>query len=171
MTSDWVEVYIGLGSNLGNPAKELLQACESLRPLSATGEVRRSSLYQSKAIGPAQPDYLNAVAQFATHLSPTELLRACQKIETNQKRVRQERWGPRTIDLDIILYGQEQIHQQDLSIPHIEMKNRNFVVIPLNELAKDLILPDGTPLEELAKKLGMKDLEKLPEDSIPCLLN
>lgn len=141
-------VYIALGSNLNNPLEQLKQAVEMLKTFAMNFEV--SPFYGSKPVGPQdQPDYVNAVAKFDTELSPTALLDKLQSIENEQGRVRLRRWGERTLDLDIILYGNEQIQTERLTVPHIEMKNREFVIVPLFDLTPDLVLPTGEKLADI----------------------
>lgn len=141
-------VYIALGSNLDNPLKQLQQAVRSLQNF-ANGLVV-SPFYGSKPLGPQdQPDYVNAVAKFETELSPLDLLDALQRIENEQGRVRLRRWGERTLDLDILLYGNEKIESDRLTVPHYDMHNREFVIVPLYDIAPDLVLPNGTPLRDL----------------------
>lgn len=141
-------VYIALGSNLNNPLKQLKQAVENLKKFTINFEI--SPFYGSKPVGPQdQPDYVNAVAKFDTNLSPIELLDKLQAIENNQGRIRLRRWGERTLDLDIILYGNEQINTERLTIPHIEMKNREFVIVPMYDLNPNLVLPMGEKLADL----------------------
>ena len=144
--------YIGIGSNQAEPVKQAKQAIEALKTLPKTRLTNCSSLYSSTPMGPQdQPDYINAVAELDTQLSALELLDALQQIELSQGRVRKEnRWGPRTLDLDIILYGDQQINNSRLTIPHYGMKVREFVLYPLLEIAADLVLPDGTVLSQLA---------------------
>lgn len=126
-------VYIALGSNLENPLEQLKQAVEKLKKFANEFEI--SPFYGSKPVGPQdQPDYVNAVAKFSTDLSPTALLDKLQSIENEQGRVRVRRWGERTLDLDIILYGNQQIQTERLNVPHIEMKNREFVIVPMFDL-------------------------------------
>ncbi|WP_150539382.1 2-amino-4-hydroxy-6-hydroxymethyldihydropteridine diphosphokinase [Actinobacillus vicugnae] len=141
-------VYIALGSNLDNPLAQLKQAVESLKQFAINFEV--SPFYGSKPVGPQdQPDYVNAVAKFDTELSPLALLDKLQSIENTQGRVRIRRWGERTLDLDIVLYGKEQISNERLTVPHIEMKNREFVIVPMYDLSPDLELPSGEKLAEI----------------------
>ena len=158
-----IEVYIGLGSNLAAPKKQLQDACARLAELPNSTLVTCSSLYQSLPMGPQdQPDYVNAVAKLDTKLAPETLLQQTQKIELQQGRVRKaEQWGPRTLDLDILLYGQQQIETENLNIPHIGMKQREFVLYPLYEIAPDLILPSGEKLRELVKACPANGLQKL----------
>lgn len=141
-------VYIALGSNLNNPLEQLKQAVEILKSFAVNFEI--SPFYGSKPVGPQdQPDYVNAVAKFDTELSAEALLDKLQSIENQQGRVRIRRWGERTLDLDILLYGNEQIHTDRLTIPHIEMKNREFVIVPLFDLSPDLVLPTGEKLADI----------------------
>lgn len=142
-----VTVYVALGSNLENPLEQLKQAVRSLQKFA---NFAVSPFYSSKPLGPQdQPDYVNAVAKFDTDLSPIELLAHLQSIENQQGRVRLRRWGERTLDLDILLYGNEQIQSERLTVPHYDMHNREFVIVPLYDLSPDLILPNGTPVAEL----------------------
>lgn len=141
-------VYIALGSNLDNPLEQLKQAVEKLKKFANEFEI--SPFYGSKPVGPQdQPDYVNAVAKFSTDLSPTALLDKLQSIENEQGRVRVRRWGERTLDLDIILYGNQQIQTERLNVPHIEMKNREFVIVPMFDLSPDLVLPAGEKLADI----------------------
>ncbi len=141
-------VYIALGSNLDNPLEQLKQAVKSLQQFAINFEI--SPFYGSKPVGPQdQPDYVNAVAKFETNLTAIELLDKLQAIENAQGRVRLRRWGERTLDLDIILYGNEQIQNERLTIPHIEMQNREFVIVPMYDLTPDLTLPSGQKLAEI----------------------
>lgn len=154
--------YIALGSNLQDPATQLQNALLALGALPNSAIETVSPVYRSVAVGPGvQPDYLNAVALLNTTLSPAILLKALQSIETRQGRVRSERWGPRTLDLDLLLYGQEQIATAELSVPHKAMGQRNFVLYPLSDIAGDnLLLPDGTVLGTLVAACVRGDLVK-----------
>ncbi len=129
-------VFIGLGSNLGQSKDVLCSALLTLNALSNCQTVRCSHLYRSKPMGPQdQPDYLNAVAELKTGMSPVKLLNELQTIEAEHGRVRNAlRWGPRTLDLDILLYSDLQIQCERLTIPHIGIAQRNFVLYPLQEL-------------------------------------
>lgn len=143
-------VFIGLGANLGEAEATLKSAVQGLRQLPESGLAGLSSLYRSSPLGPAgQPDYLNAVAQLETTLPPHALLTALQALENSHGRLRAIRWGARTLDLDILLYGNDVISSPHLVVPHAELKNRNFCVIPLLELHPDLHLPDATALAAL----------------------
>ncbi|AUI66089.1 MULTISPECIES: 2-amino-4-hydroxy-6-hydroxymethyldihydropteridine diphosphokinase [Glaesserella] len=143
-----VTVYVALGSNLDNPLAQLKQAVASLQTFAKNLQV--SSFYGSKPLGPQdQPDYVNAVAKFETDLTAIDLLDKLQQIENEQGRVRLRRWGERTLDLDILLYANEQIQTERLTVPHYDMHNREFVIVPLYEISPELILPNGKPLSAL----------------------
>lgn len=139
--------FLSLGSNLGNRAATLEAA---LRALEAPGDVRvtrRSSLYETAAMGKTdQPDFYNLVVEVKTALSPEALLDRCQEVERALGRVRGERWGPRTVDVDILLYEMRTVSAERLIVPHPEMLRRRFVLEPLIEIAPDAVLPDGTPI-------------------------
>lgn len=158
-----IDVYLGLGSNLASPLQQLLRCADALRAEPALQVVAISPFYGSTAIGPGtQPDYVNGAAHIRTVLSPTALLRLLQSIEQNQGRERgPERWLPRTLDLDLLLYGDQVIDLPHLQIPHPRMHERNFVLAPLFDLAPDLVLPDGTPLRALAERCGNDGLWRL----------
>jgi 2-amino-4-hydroxy-6-hydroxymethyldihydropteridine diphosphokinase len=143
--------YIGLGANLHQPLQQLEQAVLALAALEHCQLLCVSSFYGSKPMGPQdQPDYVNAVAMLQTNLPAERLLDQLQKIELEQGRERKDqRWGPRTLDLDILLFGQQQLNTARLTVPHYGMKVREFVLYPLAELAPELHLPDGTVLSEL----------------------
>ncbi|BAN69323.1 2-amino-4-hydroxy-6-hydroxymethyldihydropteridine diphosphokinase [endosymbiont of unidentified scaly snail isolate Monju] len=136
-------VHVGLGSNLEDPRRQIERAFEALAALPETVLAARSSLYRSAPMGPAdQPDYLNAVAALDTQLAPLPLLDALQEIERAQRRVRGRRWGPRTLDLDLLLYGDRQIDLPRLQVPHPGMHQRCFVLLPLLEVAGDIEIPE-----------------------------
>lgn len=156
-------VYIGLGANLAQPVQQLERAVLALHNLKDTQVVKVSGFYASKPMGPQdQPDYVNAVAALSTGLSAAELLTELQQIELDQGRQRKdERWGPRTLDLDILLFGDQVIQTERLTVPHYGMKVREFVLYPLAELDSDLILPDGSKLSELLKMVPLNGLTRL----------
>lgn len=145
--------YIGIGSNQSDPIKQARLAIQTLQDIPQTVLNKCSSLYSSTPMGPQdQPDYINAVAEIDTQLTALQLLDELQKIELSQGRVRkQKRWGPRTLDLDIILYGKEVINNTRLTIPHYGMKVREFVIYPLLEITTNLTLPDGQSISQLSK--------------------
>ncbi|MFI7911848.1 2-amino-4-hydroxy-6-hydroxymethyldihydropteridine diphosphokinase, partial [Acinetobacter baumannii] len=131
-----VTTYIGLGSNLGDSRQILSEAIAKLKSL---GEVKVSKLYQSPPMGPQdQPNYLNAVAQLKTELLPLDLLDQLQRFEQEAGRVRLRHWGERTLDLDLLIYGNEKIQNERLTVPHVGILQRDFVVIPLLDLDDDL---------------------------------
>lgn len=145
-------VYIALGSNLETPVRQLESALVALEKLPDSRLQRISSFYQSKPIGPQdQPDYVNAVIALETKLEPLPLLDHLQRIESEQGRVRLRRWGERTLDLDILLYKDLVLQSERLTIPHYDMHNREFVIVPLYEINPALVFPDGTTLESLVK--------------------
>lgn len=153
--------YIALGSNLHTPLEQLKRALNALAQLPQTQLMAVSSFYRSKPLGPQdQPDYLNAVVEISTALSPLALLDELQRIENEQGRVRLRRWGERTLDLDILLYGDEIIQTERLTVPHYDMHNREFVIVPLAEIAPNLILPNGQKLAELADRFTVHQMEK-----------
>lgn len=164
-----ITAYIAIGSNQGNPVEQVRLAVKSLEQLPESELICVSSLYSSTPMGPQnQPDYINAVAAINTDLTPAELLNQTQAIELEQGRVRkEERWGPRTLDLDIILFGHEVIESERLTIPHYGMKEREFVLYPLAEIAPDLILPDGSQLKQLLLTIDRNGLS-VWDDSLPC---
>ncbi len=159
--------YIALGSNLADPRQQIAQAFEALAGLPHTRLVARSSLYRSAPMGPAdQPDYINAVARLDTTLAPLALLDALQAIEQQQGRVRTgERWGPRTLDLDLLLFADTIIEDPRLTVPHPGLAQRNFVLYPLMEIAEqNLIIPGLGPLSGLLDACSADGLERLS----PC---
>ena len=160
-----IPVYIGLGSNLGQSQKQIQAACKDLTELSETKLIKCSSLFQSLPMGPQnQPNYVNAVVLIETKLSADRLLQQTQKIETQHGRIRKsDRWGPRTLDLDILLYGQQQLNEVNLTIPHIGMKQREFVLYPLFEIAPELILPCGEKLSDLVHACPKNGLQIMSE--------
>lgn len=135
--------YLGLGSNQKFPERQLRQAIGSLKALPTTSVIKSSSFYWTKAWGmQAQQDFCNAVLAIQTRLSPLSLLKHCQKIENTQGRIRRTPWGPRTLDIDILLYGNRHINTDKLTIPHRYMLEREFVLIPLNEINPLILLPN-----------------------------
>jgi len=139
-----IRCYVGLGSNLDNPVAQVSSALSRLKRMPESRLVSVSSLYRSKPLGPFnQPDFINAVVSLDTSITALEVLDNLQQIETLQKRKRLLRWGPRTLDLDLLLYGQETIQSERLIIPHPHLVWRNFVLVPLAEIAPDLILQNN----------------------------
>ena len=155
--------YIGLGSNLNDPCRQVRAALECIDGLSGIRIVTHSSLYESPPMGPTgQADYINAVAEIKTRFSPLPLLGHLNALEEAFGRDRSVgHWGPRIIDLDILLFGGREISIRRLTVPHPGLAEREFVVFPLLEIAPDLVLPDGRALSDLAGKLDPKSLKKL----------
>lgn len=158
-----VLAYIGLGSNLEDPTGQVNRAFLELDLLADTRLVARSALYRSRAIGPEQPDYINAVAQLETRLAPLDLLDALQSIEQAHRRVRLQHWGPRTLDLDLLLYGHQSIQLPRLTVPHPYLTQRSFVLYPLADIDPNLQLPDGISLQTLLSQCPFEGLARLPE--------
>ena len=157
-------IYIGMGSNLADPAEQLRSAVDALAQLPQTELIGVSAFYQSDSLLPGQPRYTNAVAALDSTLPPLELLDALQDIENGQGRERLVRWGPRTLDLDIVLFGDRLIDEPRLKVPHYHMQERAFVLYPLAELAPaDLRLADGRALSELLAACPFVGLERLPQ--------
>ena len=148
-------VYLALGSNLADPLHQVQAALDALAALPDTRVVATSSLYRTPPYGPPnQPDYLNAAVALDTELTPEALLDLTQRIELEQGRVRKdERWGPRTLDLDIMLFGDLTLNTPRLIVPHYDMHNRAFMLVPLLEIAPDIALPDTTSLRDLLSGL------------------
>jgi 2-amino-4-hydroxy-6-hydroxymethyldihydropteridine diphosphokinase len=146
-----VVAYLGLGSNLDDPVAKVKAGRQAIRSLRQVSELKFSSLYRSAPLGPAgQPDYVNAVMAISTTLPPLELMTELHDIETVFGRQRSgERWGPRTLDLDILLYGDLLLESDALRIPHPGIANREFVLYPLAEIAPELEIPGFGRLSEL----------------------
>lgn len=160
------QVFIGLGSNLEDPIQQVTTAFNALANIPHSTLIKTSALYQSTAVGPeGQPDYINAAAHIETELSPESLLDELQSIENAHQRKRIIRWGPRTLDLDILLYGGENIATERLTIPHPELCHRNFVMQPLLDLDSQICLPDGRKLATLLPIIGLSGLTRLDESS------
>ena len=156
-------VYVGLGSNLDNPIHQLKQALLVLNTIPTTVLLKHSALYRSKPLGPQnQPDYINAVAVLTTELAPLMLLNELQAIENKQGRVRTaRRWGPRTLDLDMLLYGNKQLETPQLTLPHPGLYDRAFVLYPLYECAPDLVLPNGLKAYDLIQRCSVMEMAQL----------
>lgn len=159
-----VTAYIGLGSNLGDPAANLHSAIDQVAALDAVELRAVSRFYASKPMGPQdQPDYVNAVICVRTSLEAHALLQALFAVERAHGRVRNAslRWGPRTLDLDLLLYGTEVIETAELHVPHPGICERSFVVLPLADLAPALVFPNGRSLRDCLKVLPCDDLYPL----------
>ena len=138
-----VTAYLGLGSNLGDRLGTLRRAVELLDHEPRIVVEASSRVWETEPVGPPQPRYLNAVLRVGTELDPLDLLAACRRVEAALGRVRLERWGPRTIDVDILLYDDRTLDEPELQIPHPRMHERAFVLAPLLELEPDPMLPGG----------------------------
>jgi len=158
-----ITAYIGLGSNLSDPRAQVINAAKAIGNIVESNVITLSSLYLSKPMGPQdQDDYINAVIAIETSLSALELLDALQSIENSAGRVRKDnRWGARILDCDILLYGNESIENERLTIPHYGMKLREFVLLPLAEISPSLHLPDGSSISELASEISNNGIVKL----------
>ncbi|HLS80214.1 MAG TPA: 2-amino-4-hydroxy-6-hydroxymethyldihydropteridine diphosphokinase [Steroidobacter sp.] len=155
----WTPTYIAIGSNLDDPIAQVQAAFAQLAKLPQSLLVARSRLYRTAPLGPQdQPDFINAAAGLLTQLDPQELLRALKRIEAQMGRERIERWGPRRIDLDLIMYGAARIQQDDLTVPHPGAASRNFVLYPLCDFAPSVLLPGHGRLSALAARVGSSGL-------------
>ena len=154
-------VYLGIGSNLQGPIQQVRQAIMAIAGLPQTQLMAQSRLYRSAPMGPQpQPDYINAVVCVDTDLAAAELLEALHGLEQTQGRVRDgSRWGPRTLDVDILLYGDESINQPQLVVPHPGLHERNFVLYPLSEIAPALVIPGRGALSDLLARCPTTGLE------------
>ncbi|MBL1319743.1 MAG: 2-amino-4-hydroxy-6-hydroxymethyldihydropteridine diphosphokinase [Methylophaga sp.] len=160
-------VFIGLGSNLADPIEQVITAIEALQSIPETKLVAQSSLYASPPMGPQdQPDYINAVVELSTELSAHKLLDQLQVIEQQQGRVRLRHWGERTLDLDIIVYGEQVIDDERLHIPHKGLADRSFVLYPLAEIATNLTIPKFGNIADLVQNCSRAGLNKINLDLI-----
>ncbi|MEN8130377.1 MAG: 2-amino-4-hydroxy-6-hydroxymethyldihydropteridine diphosphokinase [Pseudomonadota bacterium] len=158
-----IDIYIGIGSNLEDPISQVNRALDELRRLRKTTFSSRSSLYRSPPMGPAdQPDYINAVARLRTLLPPLKLLDELMKIERTHHRKRTEQhWGARTLDLDILIYSDQQIDDTRLTVPHPGLQRRAFVLYPLQEINPDIHIPGQGPIGTLIALCPRSDLIKI----------
>lgn len=154
--------FVGLGSNLNDPQDQVLRALNALDQLPRTRLRARSSLYRSAPVGfLAQPDFINAVAHLETELSPRELLDALLALERDNGRMREFPNAPRTLDLDLLLYGELRHHEHGLTLPHPEMHKRAFVLLPLLEIAPECIIPGIGPAAEALRQCAGQQLERV----------
>lgn len=155
-------IFLGLGSNLGDPQKNIYKALDLLRERSKYAAAQLSPLYKTPPLGDIeQPDFVNAVVEIYTEIEPMDLLKLCKSIENDMGREKTQRWGPRLIDIDILLYANQVIRQENLSIPHIGIAQRSFVLYPLSDLADDLEVPALGRVSELKSALGKVDISLL----------
>ncbi|MGK0441663.1 MAG: 2-amino-4-hydroxy-6-hydroxymethyldihydropteridine diphosphokinase [Pseudohongiellaceae bacterium] len=154
--------YIGLGSNLQNPQQQVTEAVQEIAQIPQTTLLNQSHWYQSTAVGPGtQDDYVNGAVKIETQLRALELLYTLQAIEQRHRRIRIEHWGPRTLDLDLLAYGDELIDHPRLSVPHPRIAERNFVIYPLYDLAPNLKLANQLSLAALYKQIGDDGLQRI----------
>ncbi len=162
MSESRVTACIALGANIGEPVRQIEAGFAAIAALPGTNLVARSSLYRTAPVGYAdQPDFINAVALIETALSPADLLKALLAIERAHGRVREFPNAPRTLDLDIVLYGDVVVHEPGLSIPHPRMLERAFVMVPLAEVAPAAVIPGHGPVADLARKVEAGGIQKL----------
>lgn len=160
-----VMAYIGLGANLDDPRTQVLRALDEISDLPASRIVARSSLYKSPPMGPPdQPDYVNAVAALETELAPLTLLEELRALERRHGRHRDgSRWGPRALDLDLLLYDDLVLQSPELTLPHPGAHERAFVLYPLHDVAPALHIAGRGPVSELRRRLDRPVIERLPE--------
>lgn len=158
-----ITTYIALGSNLASPISQIKSARSAIAATNGITELAFSSLYHSLPMGPQdQPDYINAVMACSTTLAPLALLHCLQAIERNHGRVRKnERWGARTLDLDIVLYNNQVIDLPELTVPHSGLCERSFVLYPLHEIAPGLIIPGKGAVADLLAHCPLAGLQRL----------
>lgn len=166
MKAGGLRAYIGLGSNLDDPVRQVRRAIVELSSVRLTELASFSSLYRSPPMGPSdQPDYINAVAALDTGLDSDSLLAELQSIERRHGRKRTgKRWTARTLDLDLLVFGDMQIDSRHLMVPHPGIRDRSFVLYPLAEIAHDLEIPGMGPIDRLLESCTSRDLQKLPSD-------
>lgn len=151
----WVPAYVGVGSNLGDPAARVRAAIAELGTLPDTRLIDSSRLYRTAPFGPVpQGDFINAVAGLLTQLSPVELLAKLRELEHAAGRVREQRWGPRTLDLDLLVFGDVRLDTPELTVPHPGIAERGFVLAPLHDVAPTLEVPGAGRVEVLWRQLG-----------------
>jgi 2-amino-4-hydroxy-6-hydroxymethyldihydropteridine diphosphokinase len=164
----WLPAYVGLGSNLKDPAAQVQRGFKELEQLPDTRLIAVSPLYSNPPMGPQeQPDYVNAVAGLLTRQTPEQLLASLQALEQQLGRVRKEgdRWGPRIIDLDLLVYGQVQLSSPGLNLPHSGISERNFVLLPLRDIAPTLLVPGQGIVNELAQHVDSTGLQRINNNS------
>jgi 2-amino-4-hydroxy-6-hydroxymethyldihydropteridine diphosphokinase len=162
-----IRAYIGLGSNLHQPLGQVRQALVELSALPQTWHVTHSKPYQSAPMGPPdQPDYINAVAALDTELGPYDLLANLQAIEQRHHRIKNRHWGERTLDLDLLLYGDLEITTERLMIPHPGLHERAFVLYPLAEIAPNVVIPGRGRVTDLVSYCAYPSVQRLENDDI-----
>jgi 2-amino-4-hydroxy-6-hydroxymethyldihydropteridine diphosphokinase len=163
----WHPAYVGLGSNLDEPALQIRRALAGLAVLPETRLIRQSSLWGSKPMGPVpQPDFVNAVAGLLTGLEAAEFFAALRRLEQQLGRTAaRERWGPRRIDLDLLVFAGLRLEADELRLPHPGIVERNFVLYPLAEVAPELMVPDCGRVRELAARVGPEGIWRLDNET------
>ena len=157
-----MRVFIGLGSNLENPSGQIKTAVKDMQMMPDTELVACSSLYKSPPMGPQdQPDYINAVVELNTELNPHSLLDHLQKIEQQHGRIRKRHWGERTLDLDVLVYGEQSLKDERLTVPHPGIAERAFVIYPLAEIDEQLIIPGFGKAEQLVEQCPRDGLQQM----------
>lgn len=157
----WQSAYVGLGSNLDHPCGQIRWAIAKLKQRADIHSLVCSGIYLSAPMGPRdQPDFLNAVCGFLTHLSAASLLAVLHDLEAQRGRRRNQRWGPRTLDLDLLVYGRELSDRAELSLPHPGVHQRSFVLYPLAEIAPALEIPGRGRVSQLAAACGQEGLQR-----------
>jgi len=159
-----VTAFIALGGNIGDPPAQIRSALRALAALPGTRLVRRSSLYRNPPVGRLdQPEFVNAVAKIETRIGPRDLLDRLLEIERVHGRVRDSPNAPRTLDLDVLLYGDRVVHEPGLAIPHPRMLERAFVLVPLAEIAPETVVPGRGRVADLVRKVDASGMIKLPD--------
>lgn len=166
-SQDWTTCYLGLGSNLANeigtPLEHLTRAITELNSNPQIRNLVASSFYSSNPMGPQdQPDFVNAVVGFETDLTPMALLDTCQALETGARRERLRHWGERSLDVDVLLFGDQVIHEPRLTVPHVGLFERNFVLVPLQEIAPNLII-NGNPISSYSESQNLSGIHRICE--------
>lgn len=168
--STGVDAWIGLGSNLEQPLEQLARAVTSLATLPETTLVSQSPFYRSRPMGPQdQPDFVNGVVRLATRLPAETLLGQLQRVEQAHGRIRARHWGPRTLDLDLLLFGDRTIASDRLTVPHPGLAERDFVLRPMLDIDPDLRLPDGRLCRDLLAQCTDNGLKRLAPQTTPGL--
>ena len=156
----WLPAYIGIGSNMDDPQRQVRGAFQTLASLPDSRLIARSRLYRTRPFGPVQQgDFINAVAGMLTRLLPEHLLAELRALEVAQGRRREERWGPRTLDLDLLVFGDQTIKSESLEVPHPGIAERGFVLAPLADIAPTLFVPGVGRVAELLQRLPDTGIE------------
>ena len=159
--TETTRAYVAMGSNLNHPLKQLASAVDVMESHGAISGLMQSAIYKNPPLGPEQPDYYNGAVAFETHLSALALLDFLQEVERQQGRERGLHWGPRTLDLDLILFGSQQINHPRLVIPHPEAHLRAFVLQPLFDIDPELVFPNGQTLKSLLDNVSIAQLTRI----------